>query len=91
MRKKKWRAELSKDAVKYLKKLDKKTEQRIFDRLKEMEKTENPALHKDVRPLTGRLRGFYRLRIAHLRLIFELDVKKKRIGVHIILPRLNAY
>jgi mRNA interferase RelE/StbE len=91
MPKKNWRVELSKDAIKYLKKLDKSTSQRILDSLVRLEKTENLLLHKDVRPLAGKLRGFYRLRVGTLRMIFELDNIKKRIGVHVIAPRGNAY
>jgi mRNA-degrading endonuclease RelE of RelBE toxin-antitoxin system len=39
MPKKNWRVELSKDAIKYLKKLDKSTSQRILDSLERLEKT----------------------------------------------------
>ena len=91
MQKKIWKVELSKEALKYLKKLEKKTAQRILDRLEELEGLDNPTFHKDIRPLTGRLRGFYRLRVSELRIIFELDIKNKRIGVHLIVPRGNAY
>jgi len=91
MPRKNWRVELSKDALKYLKKLDKSTSQRILDSLEKLEKTENPLLHKDVRPLAGKLKGFYRIRVGTFRMIFELDNIKKRIGVHVIVPRGNAY
>jgi len=91
MPKKNWRVELSKDALKYLKKLDKSTSKRILDSLEKLGKTENPLLHKDVRPLTGKLKGFYRVRVGTFRMIFELDNIKKRIGVHAIVPRGNAY
>lgn len=91
MPKKNWRVELSKDALKYLKKLDKSTSKRILDSLAKLGKTENPLLHKDVRPLAGKLKGFYRVRVGTFRMIFELDKIKKRIGVHVIAPRGNAY
>ena len=86
-----WRVELSKYALKYLKKLEKKTSQRILNNLEELEKAENPILHKNVRPLTGKLRDFYRLRVGEFRIIFELDKVNKRIGVHLIVTRGNAY
>lgn len=91
MQRKIWKVELSKDALKYLKKLESKRAQRILDRLEELKELENPILHKDVRPLTGKLRGFYRLKISELRIIFELDLRDRRIGIHIIVPRGNAY
>ena len=91
MPKKNWRVELSKDTLKYLKKLDKSTSQRILDGLEKLGKTENPLLYKDVSPLAGKLKGFYRVRVGTFRMIFELDNIKKRIGVHIIAPRGNAY
>ncbi len=91
MQKKNWSVELSKHAFKHLKKLENKTANRIFDTLEELERIENPLLHKDVRPLIGKLRGFYRLRVGGYRIIFELDKKNKRIGIHIIVSRGNAY
>lgn len=91
MPEKNWHAELSKDSLKYLKKLNKNTSNRILDGIEELEIMENPLLHKQVRPLTGKLKGFYRLRIGNFRAIFELDKSNKRIGVHIIIPRGDAY
>ncbi|UCC38950.1 MAG: type II toxin-antitoxin system RelE/ParE family toxin [Candidatus Aminicenantes bacterium] len=86
-----WRVELSKYALKYLKRLEKKTSQRILNNLEELEKVENPILHKNVRPLAGKLRGFYRLRVGEFRIIFELDRTNKRIGVHLIVTHGDAY
>lgn len=91
MPKKNWRVELSKYALKSLKKFGKKTAQKILISLEELEKMENPLLHKDIRSLTGKLRGFYRLKVADFRVIFELDRKNRRIGVHIIIYRGSAY
>lgn len=91
MPEKNWRVELSKDAIKYLKKLDRSTSQRLLNSLETLEITENPLLHQGVRPLIGKLKGFYRLRVGDFRIIFELDRQNKRIGVHVIAPRGNAY
>jgi mRNA interferase RelE/StbE len=91
MQEKIWSAELSKSAFKHLKKLNKKTANRILEALEKLENAENPLFHKDVRPLIGELRGFYRLRVGEYRIIFELDRKHKRIGIHLILSRGNAY
>ncbi len=91
MPKKNWKVELSHESLKYLKKLNKKTSQKLLDSLKKLESSENPLSHKDVRPLVGKLRGFHRLRIGDKRLIFELDRENRRIGVLAIIPRGNAY
>jgi mRNA interferase RelE/StbE len=91
MPKKNWKVELSKDSIKYLKKLNKKTSQRLLTELEKLESSENPLSHKDVRPLVGKLRGFHRLRVGDNRLIFELDRENKRIGVLVITPRGKAY
>ena len=90
-RERNWRVELSKYALKYLKKLENKTSQRILNMLEELECVENPILHKNVRPLVGKLKGFYRLRVGEFRIIFELDRTNKRIGVHLIVTRGDAY
>ena len=91
MPKKNWKVELSKDSLKYLKKLDRKTSQRLLTSLEALEASEHPLSHKDVRPLVGKLRGFHRLRVGEFRLIFELDGADRRIGVLLIIPRGNAY
>jgi len=91
MQEKKWRVEFSKSAFKHLKKLEDKTAQKILDNLQKLEEWENPLLRQDIRPLVGQLKGFYRLRIGNMRIIFELDRNNKRIGVQAIVPRGNAY
>ena len=75
MQEKNWRVELSKSALKSLKKLEEKTAKRVLD----------------IRPLTGKIRGCYRLMVGDFRIIFELDRRNKRIGVHIIVFRGSAY
>jgi mRNA interferase RelE/StbE len=90
MPEKNWHAELSKDCVKYLKRLKKDTSNKILDGIEEPEIIANPLSHRQVRPLTGKLKGFYRLRIGNFRVIFELDKSNRRIGVHVIVPRGNA-
>ena len=91
MRKKKWRVELSKPALKYLKTIEARKSQKILKALEELEKLDNPILHENIRPLLGKLKGYYRLRVVDHRVIFELDKRDKRIGVHIIVHRGSAY
>ncbi|MFC2166927.1 type II toxin-antitoxin system RelE/ParE family toxin [Acidobacteriota bacterium] len=91
MQEKKWRVELSKSAFKHLKKLEEKSAQKILENLQELEGWENPCFHQDIRPLVGQLKGFYRLRVGNMRIIFELDRNNRRIGVHAIIHRGSAY
>lgn len=83
--------ELSKSSLKALERLGKKASSRILDRLGELEEAENPLRHKDVRPLEGKLMGFYRFRIGTYRVIFELDPENKRIGLLAVVPRGKGY
>jgi len=91
MPEKNWKVELSKSSFKYLEKLEKRKALRILDQLNELETTQNPAFHKGVRPLTGKLKGFYRLKIGGIRIIFELDWGDERIGILTIFPKGKAY
>lgn len=91
MPEKPWNVELSKSALKALERLGKRTSSRILDRLGELEDDENPLRHKDVRPLEGKLKGFYRLRSGEYRIIFELDSSDRRIGILAIVPRGKGY
>jgi mRNA interferase RelE/StbE len=91
MPEKKWRVELSSAALKQLKKIDTKFSHKILTSLEELEKLDNPALQRSIRPLSGKLKDFYRLRVSECRVIFELDSGNKRIGVHMIIHRGSAY
>jgi len=88
---KSWKVEVFPEAEKYLKKLDKKTRKLIIKHLREIENMENPLLHPNVRSLTGKLKGFHRLRVGKYRIIFELLNKRRVIAVHIIISRGKAY
>ncbi len=52
-----WKIEIKPNAEKQYRKLDKKTRKRIKESLIQLEKEENPFLNKNVRALTGELRG----------------------------------
>ena len=86
-----WRVELKPNAVKQYDKLDKRTRQRITKALGELENADNPLFLNDVRPLVGKLRGDYRLRVGGWRLLFTPDRLQKLIYVYAILPRGDAY
>jgi mRNA interferase RelE/StbE len=87
MSEKSWSVEFSKSALKALERLDKTVSPRILDYLESLAETENPLRHKDVRSLEGKLKAYYRLCVGEYRVIFELDVENRRIGVLAIVPR----
>jgi len=86
-----WTIKFSTNTEKYYKKLDKKLKQRIKNHLKEISTYDNPLDYAQVKPLTGELRGFYRLRIGSYRIIFSLIYEDKVIAVVNIVPRGSAY
>lgn len=86
-----WKIEVKPTAEKTYLKLDKKLRQRIKSSLLELEMTLNPLLHNSVRPLTGELRGDYRMRVGDWRILFTPEKTKKILYVYSILPRGKAY
>ena len=86
-----WKIEVKPAAEKSYLKLDKKTRRRIKESLLELQKSENPLMHPKVRPLIGKLRGDYRLRVGGWRVLFTPEKDQKIIHVYAILPRGDAY
>ncbi len=86
-----WKIEIKPTAEKSYLKLDKKTRKRIKKALQELEQEENPLSRNNVKPLTGKLQGDYRLRVGDWRLLFTPERNKKIIYIYAILPRGNAY
>ena len=88
---KSWRIEIKPSAEKQYLKLDRKTRQRIKDALRGLEEEETPLLHPRVRPLTGKLKGDYRVRVGGWRVLFTPHWDSKVLHVYAILPRGDAY
>jgi len=86
-----WRIEVKPSAGKQYLKLDRVTRGRIKDVLRELEQVERPLVHARVRPLTGRLKGDYRVRIGDWRLLLTPDRESKILYIYAILPRGDAY
>ena len=86
-----WKIEVKPTAEKYYLRLDKATRKRIKRALQQLEQGENPLLNRNVRPLTGKLRGDYRLRVGDWRVLFTPNNEEKLIYVYAILPRGKAY
>lgn len=86
-----WRIEVKPSAEKQYLKLDRPTRRRIKEALRELEAAERPLLHARVKPLTGKLRGDFRVRVGDWRLLLTPDEEKRRLLVYAILPRGDAY
>ena len=86
-----WRIEVKPSAEKQYLKLDKTTRRRIKEILHDVEKAEQPLLHPRVRPLTGSLKGDYRIRIGNWRVLMTPDRESRVLHVYAVLPRGDAY
>ena len=86
-----WQIEVKPTAEKQYRKLDKKTRVRIKEALYSLEQAPTPFHHKDVRALTGELRGDWRLRVGEWRILFTPYSEQKILYVYAILPRGEAY
>jgi len=86
-----WRIEVKPSAEKQYLKLDKPTRRRIKKTLQDLEDAEQPLLHPRARPLTGKLKGDYRIRVGGWRVLVTPDRVTKVLHVYAILPRGGAY
>ena len=86
-----WKIEIKPTAIKEYSKLDKPTKKRIKNSLLDLESEVNPFTHKNVRQLTGKLKGDYRLRVGDWRILFTPDFEEKVLYVYAILSRGKAY
>ena len=86
-----WRIEVKPSAEKQYLKRDRPTRRRIKEALHELEDAEQPLLHPRVRPLTGRLKSDYRVRVGDWRILLTPDRESEVLRVYAILPRGNAY
>ena len=86
-----WAVEVKPTAEKQYRKLDKKTRARVLESLRELERLENPLLHQNMRPLTGELKGDWRLRVGDWRVLITTRGDTQTIYVYALLPRGGAY
>lgn len=86
-----WTVKVSSKAEKYLKKLDKENQARFKKELIDLSKYNNPLEHPAVKPLTGDLKGFSRIRIGGYRIVFQILTEEKIIAVVNMAPRGNVY
>lgn len=86
-----WRIEVKPSAEKQYLKLDRTTRRRIKETLHDLENAEKPLLHPRMRPLTGKLKGDYRVRVGGWRVLMTPDRESAVLQVYAILPRGDAY
>ena len=86
-----WTIEIKPNAEKQYLKLDKKTRKRIKESLALLENAENPFKSQNIKPLTGGLKGDFRLRVGKWRILFTPDKKIQKLYIYSILPRGDAY
>ncbi|MDR4499557.1 MAG: type II toxin-antitoxin system RelE/ParE family toxin [Candidatus Scalindua sp.] len=78
-----------KRALKYLNKLTSFRKTKIKNLLTGL--INNPIQREDAKPMLGEWKGYYRIRIGNVRLIFWVDLNKKIIYVDHIGPRGDVY
>lgn len=86
----KWRIEYSKDAIKFI------NEQNIHDEVKEelkkfLVRMKGENINIDLKKLVGNWAGYYRLRKGKLRIIFEVNKRKKTLFIEKIDFRGDVY
>jgi len=86
-----WRIEIKPSAEKQYLRLDATTRRRIKAALRELEGSEQPFLHPRLRPLTGQLKGDYRVRVGAWRILLTPNRDLMVLHVYAILPRGDAY
>ena len=86
-----WRIEVKPAAEKQYLRLDTTTRRRIKATLRDLEDTEQPLLHPRVRPLTGRLKGDYRVRVGDRRILLIPDRGARVLQVYAVLSNGDAY
>jgi len=86
-----WKIEIKPSAAKSYKKLNSKTKNIIKKALKQLESSETPLIFNNVKSLSGKLKGDYRLRKGNYRILFTPDEEKQILFVYAILTREGSY
>ena len=86
-----WRIEVKPSAEKQYLKLDRTTRRRIKESLLDLQNAELPLYHPRVRPLTGKLKGDYRVRVGSWRILLTPDRETRVLHVYAIVSRGARY
>lgn len=85
----KYRVEFSKEAKKYLKRLDKTTTEKILNAIETIR--ESPKFHLNITKMEGYEGEVYRLRVGNIRILYEIIDDILLITVFRIGPRGDVY
>jgi mRNA interferase RelE/StbE len=88
-KKKSWEIILTKPAEKVYDKVSSDMRHRLDDCFEDLEK--NPLNSKNIKALTGELKGLHRFRIGDWRIICRISKKERNVEIIAILPRGDAY
>ncbi len=86
-----WKVEVKPAAEKQYLRLDTPTRRRIKEALHDLQNAAQPLQQARVRPLTGKLKGDYRVRVGDWRVLLTPDRESRVLHVYAILPRRGAY
>lgn len=86
-----WKIDIKPTAEKYYLKLAKNSRNRVKKALLELQNSEDPFSEPNVSPLSGTLRGDYRMRVGKWRILFTPDRENRIIHIYAILPRGDAH
>ena len=84
----KYKIVLSRQARRYYSGVDTDTVKRLNDVFEVLESNPRPMMSK---PLKGELQGFHRVRVGHLRIIYQLDESSQEVRIVKIGPRGDIY
>jgi mRNA interferase RelE/StbE len=76
-------------AARYLKKLPSNEKDNVKKALRKL--SENPFGSREVKCMVGEWKGYYRIRLGNIRVIFWIDEEDKMIYVDHISPRGDVY
>ena len=86
-----WRIDVHPSAAKQYLRLDATTRRRLKKALLDLPSSDQPLSHPRVRPLSGKLKGDYRVRVGGWRILMTPDPEARVLHVYAILRRGDAY
>ncbi len=86
-----WRIDVHPSAEKQYLRLDSTTRRRLKETLLDLRRSDLPLSRPRVRPLSGRLKGDYRVRVGGWRILMTPDSEARVLHVYAILRRGDAY
>ena len=79
-----WKIEYPDDIEKEFKKFNPKERKKIYSKIGELQALQNPLTHHQVSPLTGELKGKWKLKWGNFRVVFTLNSKRETVEINLI-------